>query len=82
MTWVCGGIEQGFHIGVSNIGAELRAAKGNMMPAMEHPQVVMEYTQGELATHHLLLVDPSSPKNHLAIHWGQYPRMATPTAGG
>ena len=67
-TWVCGGIEKGFRIGVSDIGAELRAAKGNMLSAMEHPQVVTEYIQGELAAHHLLLVGPDSAKNHPAIH--------------
>lgn len=67
VTWVCDGIEQGFHIGVSNTGPELHPSRGNMLSAVEHPQVVTEYIQGELAAHHLLRVDPTLT-NNLTIH--------------
>ena len=67
-AWVCSSIKQGFCIGFSQNEMELCSSRCNMLLAIEHPQVVTECIQGELASQHLLPVNMSSSQVSLAVH--------------
>ena len=68
VAWICKGVEHGFRIGFSDREIELRSARSNMLSAIEHPQIVTDYIRGELTSHHLHLVGPTSSFNLPLVH--------------
>ena len=68
VAWICKGVEHGFRIGFSDREIELRSARSNMLSAIEHPQIVTDYIRGELTSHHLHLVGPTSSLNLPLVH--------------
>ena len=67
-TWICNGIQRGFRVGFSDSTTELRSSLSNMLSAIDHPQIVTDYIEGELASGHLRLVSPSSALNLPQVH--------------
>ena len=66
--WIRNGILRGFHIGFSHTESKLRSSLSNMLSATDHPQIVTNYIEEELASQHLLLVGPSSALNLSQVH--------------
>ena len=65
--WICRGIERGFRIGFADNDVGLQSARGNMLSAMERPEVVTDYLKGELASHHLHLAGTTASMG-LPVH--------------
>ena len=79
-SWVCKGIEQGFHIGFSDKNTVLHPSRFNMLSTTDHPQVIREYIAKELGAHHLLEVNQGSHnvKNIQISPLGVIPKKGRP----
>ena len=78
-AYVVNGIKQGFRVGYDRANTHA-SCMGNMVSALQHPDVVADYLQQELALNRMVIISPTlAPRIHCQISpFGVIPKKAKP----